>query len=90
MPTDSFVVESYYNVDFACWPLFCFSMPAKSCYVLSDELRSPLIVHSILEVGVIDAGWCFLEPKHFAALFQLLLSFATQTLSISVRETEQV
>ncbi len=84
MSTNPLVVKSYYDVNLACGPLLGFFLSTKLCNMLGDELGPPISVHSILKIRVIDAGWCFLEPKHFTALFQLLLPLTTQTFSVSV------
>ena len=52
--------------------------------LLCNQIWSPFDIHPILQIWVINYGWCLFEPQKSAALLKLLLPFAAQSISIAV------
>ena len=87
---DPVLVKRHNHVDLALGPLDSLLLLAKLLNVARDELRSPLLVHTVLKLWIVDDSGCLSEAQLFAAELKFLFAGASEPLRVSIGQAEHV
>ena len=87
--TDSTIIKGDNKTDFACCTINSLLILAPFRHMICNQLRCPFLIHTVLQLRVVDHCRCLLESKSFTATLKFFLTGATKSLCISIRQTNQ-